>query len=445
MNSETSFEVAALRPQSLIRVRTLTRLRWFAIIGQSVVTLFVWLGLGYELPLGPLSAVIALALLANLWIIRTQPQTKVLSPNELVAHLAFDSLQIGVVLALTGGIHNPFSVWLILPPMLGAFALEVRRASIVFGVVTLVLSANAVFHLPPPGGFALPKVYTIGAWAALMLGVTFTAAYARQVALAHSKLSTALEATQAVLSREEKLTAVGGLAAAAAHELGTPLATIQVTAREMEQDLPDGPLKEDAKLLISQTQRCQRILTRLAHVGTAEDIRHAELTLEEMLREAAKPFLDQPGPEVQFVFDPESDLAPPEHLQRLPAVIYGLRTLIENAVKFADKTLRVNAKWDSEQLIVLIEDDGPGFPADILSRLGEPFARQLSMKPQTGRHGLGLGFFIAKTLLERSGATLSFGNGRRLPGAWVEICWPIANLYVQEKTEHFDKKETPVS
>ncbi|WP_370336236.1 ActS/PrrB/RegB family redox-sensitive histidine kinase [Parvularcula marina] len=435
MNSETSIEVAAMRPQSLIRQRTLTRLRWFAIAGQTVVTLFVQFVLKFDLPLIPIGLAILSSILVNLWVIQTKPLSNALTPNEIAAHLIFDTAQIGVVLGFAGGILNPFSVWLLLAPMLAAFALEKWRAYLVIGAVIAVLTITAIWHTPMPGGVTLPHIYIFGSWAALMLGVTFTAAYARQVAVAQSKLTTALEATQAVLSREERLTAVGGLAAAAAHELGTPLSTILVTAREMEGDLPDGPLKEDAQLLISQTQRCQKILMRLSDVGSSDDVRHAELTLEEMLHQAAKPFLNQEGPDVHFVFDPDSDLAPPERLKRQPAIIYGLRTLIENAVKFADKTLRISARWDQKELLVIIEDDGPGFPPDVLKRLGEPFARQGTTRYQTRRQGLGLGFFIAKTLLERTGATLCFGNGRRLPGAWVEISWPIANLYVKEKRD----------
>lgn len=440
MKSETDIEVAALRPQNLLRQRTLVRLRWFAIAGQTAVTLFVVYGLGFELPLLPIGLAILVAVLVNLWTIWTQPLANVLKPNELMSHLTFDSIQIGLILSFAGGILNPFAVWLILPTTLAAFALEAWRAATVLAVIILVLTVNTLFHFPMPGGYEPPRIYVFGTWTALMLGVGFTAAYARQVSVAQSKLTTALEATQAVLSREEKLTAVGGLAAAAAHELGTPLSTILLTAREMEPEL-EGHLKEDAQLLVSQTQRCQRILTRLSEVGSEEDARHAELTLEEMLHAAAKPFLQQASPTVRIVFDPDSASAPPERLRRQPAIIYGLRTLIENAVKFAEETLLIRAKWDAEELTILIEDDGPGFPPDVLKRLGEPFARQGSARYQNGRHGLGLGFFIAKTLLERSGAALDFGNGRSLPGAWVEISWPITDLYVEEKSDIAEKEE----
>lgn len=440
MTEDSSIEVAAMRPLSLLRLRTLTRLRWFAVSGQSLVCLFVVLVLHFELPLVPLGLAIGVAALVNL-VAQRDPPAKVLSPRELVAHLVFDSVQIGTVLALTGGIHNPFSVWLILAPMLAAFALEARLAWLVIGVEVSVLTGIALWHEPMPGNTGSPTLHTFGTWAALLLGTGFTAIYARQVAISQTRLSTALETTQAVLAREERLTAVGGLAAAAAHELGTPLGTILVTAREMEHDLPEGPLKEDALLLVSQAQRCQRILTRLSDVGVVDDARHAELTLEEMLREAAKPFLEPASPKVEFAFDPDSRQAPPERLHRVPAVIYAMRTLIENAVKFADSRVRITAGWTEERLRVIIEDDGPGFPADVLSRLGEPFPRHDATRSFLGRKGLGLGFFIAQTLLERTGASLSYGNGRRLPGAWVEIDWPISKLLIVSETKILPEKE----
>ena len=433
MPYERPIEVASMKPLSLIRLRTLERLRWFAVIGQTSVCLFVTLVMGFEVPVIPLILAIGIAAAVNIVVAVTQDRTRILDPAELAAHLIFDAIQIGTVLAMTGGILNPFSVWMVLAPMLAAFALEGRLAGIVIGVVVVVLSAIALWHEPMPGGHAEvdPALQTFGIWAALILGVAFTAAYARQVALSQIKLTTALEATQAVLAREERLTAVGGLAAMAAHELGTPLATIQVVARDMERELTDEALREDAELLISQTQRCQRILSRLSELSMSGDARMTEFSLEDMMQEAAKPFLDQKGPEIEFTYSPESDRLPPERLRRYAANVYALRTLIENAVKYARSRVKVTAAWDAETISVIVDDDGPGFSQDLIKRLGEPFPRHESAK-LPGRGGLGLGFFIAKTLLERSGAVLNFGNRRELGGAWVAVSWPIAKLSMNE-------------
>ncbi|MEM9989525.1 MAG: histidine kinase dimerization/phospho-acceptor domain-containing protein, partial [Pseudomonadota bacterium] len=287
----------------LIRMRTLTRLRWFAVSGQLLVILFVRVGLGYEVPVGPVLAAIAVGVWFNLYIIFTAMPAHILQPPQLVRHLCFDVAQIGTVLFLTGGIHNPFCVWLILPAMLAASSLERRSALMVMGMVILTLTGLTIWHLPLPWGaqgLSMPLIYDVGTWLAMLLGIGFTASYAHKLATDQSKLSTALETTQNVLAREERLTALGGLAAAAAHELGTPLGTIQVTAKEMERELPDGPLKEDARLLLSQTQRCQRILHRLADTGKAVDARHSVMSLEEILREAAHPFLKDTPIRVEF-------------------------------------------------------------------------------------------------------------------------------------------------
>jgi two-component system sensor histidine kinase RegB len=432
MNPESSILVAPVPNRRVMRSRTLIRLRWFAIVGQIVVTLVVRLGFGYELPVGALLLAVAAAVIFNLYQILSMPRSHALTPRELTAALVFDTAQISTVLFLTGGIQNPFAVWLVLPTMLAAYALSVRYASVVFVAVILALTLISVFHYPLPwtevGALKMPWIFNLGTWLALVMGAIFTTFYAYQMTVEQLKLTSALDAAQRVLAREERLTALGGLAAAAAHELGTPLATIQVTAREMERELQDPALKEDAKLLISQTQRCQAILRRLADIGDGGDARHSILSLDEILREAAKPFLNQTDVHVELRLDPTSATRPPERLQRLPAVIYGLRTLIENAVKFAGNTLVVEARWDTKLVSVVIEDDGPGFPAEILDRLGEPFSRRESSRAQPAKAGLGLGFFIAKTLLERTGARLVFGNGRQLGGAWVEVTWPLANL-----------------
>lgn len=413
----------------VIRMRTLTRLRWFAIVGQLLVTVSVRFGLGYELPVVPILAAIAVGAWVNLHLTLTVPPAEVLSPGRLARHLGFDTLQIGTVLFFTGGIQNPFAVWLILPAMLAAASLNRARAGVVLAMVVLALSLLTFWHEPlpwqNPEGYNVPFVYDLGTWVALLLGVAFTFAYAHQVAMDQAKLSAALEATQKALAREEQLTALGGLAAAAAHELGTPLGTIQVTAKEMQRELPEGPLREDAALLISQTQRCQRILHRLSQAVDIKDERHSILSLEEVMREAAKPFLENTPIEVEFTFDPDCQSAAPEALRRMPEVIYGLRTLVENAVKFASATVRLTAWWDREHISITIEDDGPGFPPEVQLRLGEPYPRA---EPPRGGQGLGLGFFIAKTLLERTGAHLRFGNHKRLPGAFVEVSWPLANL-----------------
>jgi two-component system sensor histidine kinase RegB len=301
---------------------------------------------------------------------------------------------------------------------------------VVIGLVIACYTVLALWHYPLPwtteAGFGVPEIYNLGLWSALVMGVAFTSAYAYRVAREREKLAEALGAAQLALSREERLTALDGLAAAAAHELGTPLGTIQITAREMERELPEGPLKEDASLLISQTQRCQRILRRLSEAGEAGDAVHNAISLDALLREAARPFLDDAAKQIEFSFDTESGPLP-ERLQRRPEIIYGLRNLIENAHKYAASKLIIEATWSARDLKVKVLDDGPGIPHDTMIRLGKPYPRPAARK-NDGKGGLGLGFFIAKTLLERTGGQVEVGNRGDGRGAWVMVSWELAGL-----------------
>ena len=420
-------------PLSGVRLRTLIGLRWFAVLGQLFVTVVVHFGLGFALPLGPLLAAIAAGAWVNAYALLTRRPGRPMTDQAIIIHLAFDTLQISSVLFLTGGIQNPFAVWLVMPAMLAAASLPRRKAAVILTLVGVCLTALAVVHEPlpwrEPGGFDLPAYYDAGLWAAMMLAVGFTASYAQGVAVAQARLATALSATQEALAKEERLSALDGLAAAAAHELGTPLGTIQVTAREMEREL-DGDLKEDAALLISQTQRCQAILRRLSAQGDAGDAVHSVLTLDELLRAAAKPFAEGgptgTGPQIAFRLDPASEGPVPARLLRRQEVIYGLRNVIENAAKYAREAVTIEAAWDERFVTVRVADDGPGFTAEVLRRLGEPYPRA-ETKTRDDKGGLGLGFFIAKTLLERSGAQIAYGNAAG-GGAFVEIVWPLASL-----------------
>lgn len=413
-----------------LRLGTLTGLRWFAVLGQFIVLMVVRFGFGFEVDLVPVLAIVAAGVAVNLYAHFSFSPGKPLSPQETITYLVFDTAQIGSILYFTGGLQNPFALWLIMQAMLASSSLPLRRALIVIGGVIVSLTLLAIWHQPMPWvtseGFALPQVYNIGIWSALTLSVLFTSAYAYRVTSEHLKLSAALGATQKALSQEERLSALDGLAAAAAHELGTPLATIQVTAREMEHELPDGDLKEDAALLVQQTQRCQKILKRLSKSGQAGDAVHSMMSLDDVLQEAARPFAVVGSPAVRTRFDSHI-AAIPDDLVRRPEIIYGLRNLIENAHKYASDLVDIKASWDETSVWVFISDDGPGIPDEMLMRLGEPYPRAAHQSPD-GKGGLGLGFFIAQTLLERTGATLSFGNHKEKTGAWVRVKWPLVKL-----------------
>ncbi|MGE0183019.1 MAG: ActS/PrrB/RegB family redox-sensitive histidine kinase [Parvularculaceae bacterium] len=419
-----------------VRLRTLTALRWLAVAGQLAAILIVHFALGFPVPLGLCLAAIAMSAWLNIFImLRFSPQ-RYLSDHEAAASAIFDIAQLCALLFLTGGLQNPFSVLILAPVTIAASVLPIRLTILVGAFAFAGISVLAAFHLPLPwrvgAAMAFPPVLNIGVWVALSFAVAFFAAYSHRVAAESAQLRSALAASQLVLAREERLAALGGLAAAAAHELGTPLATIQLTAKEMADELKgDGLLEEDAKLLVSQVQRCRDILGRLSDRGDAGDLMMDRIAVDLLLKEAAGPFLEvRQGPAVIFEVKGDIEEAAPV-LQRKPEIVYGLRNLIENAVGYARSKVLVTADWDDHALTVAIHDDGPGFSPDILGRLGEPYlgARSRSRTAAARKGGLGLGFFIAKTLLERTGAAIAFDNrpweeNPAASGAWVSVRWP---------------------
>jgi two-component system sensor histidine kinase RegB len=290
------------------------------------------------------------------------------------------------------------------------------------------ISVLSGFHMPLPWRGAaphLPELYVAGIWAALVLGMVFISVYAWRLAEEARRMADALAETQIVLSREQKMSALGGLAAAAAHELGTPLGTIALVAKEVKNQLPEGSkMAEDMAPIAEQTARCRDILGQLSRSPEAEGLgeQFSHVTLTALVQEAVEPHC---GGGVVIDIETLGDGAPPM-VQRHPEILHGLGNFIENAVDFAAARVVVRADWRNAGLGVEIIDDGPGFASDILGRLGEPYitSRKLS---DDGGGGLGLGVFIAKTLLERTGAEIEFRN-QLGGGAKVGISWPRAEI-----------------
>jgi two-component system sensor histidine kinase RegB len=441
--SEIREEVAIQALHGQIRLRTLTTLRWLAVGGQLAAILLTHLWLSFPLPLGLCLAVIALSAWLNIFVsLRFSPQ-RVLEDREAAAYIAFDILQLCALLFLTGGVQNPFAVLILAPVTIAASALPLRLAILIGALAFVGVSLLARFHfaLPWRGGETLefPGLLKFGFWVALSFAVAFFAAYAHRIAAEAAEMRSAYAASQLVLAREERLAAIGGLAAAAAHELGTPLATIQLTAREMADELEgQGLLYDDARLLVAQAQRCREILGRLSNRGEEGDQMLDRIGVDLLLKEAASPFMDTPtGPAVVFEMRGADENGRAPVVRRRPEIIYGLRNIIENAVGFARSKVLVVADWNASALTVEVFDDGPGFAPEILARLGEPYLGARG-RERARRGGLGLGFFIAKTLLERTGALLAFDNraidGAKAatPGAWVAARWPRQALDPEE-------------
>ncbi len=416
-----------------LRLRTLIRLRWIAIIGQSAAVLFVYAGLGFDLPLGACFTVIALSAMLNLYLRLHRPTGRDLSTNAATALLAYDVLQLALLLALTGGLTNPFSVLLVVPVVVSATALPTRSTIFLVLLTLTVTTAISWFHLPLPWhgeGLALPGLYTAGIWVALASALAFMSFYAFRVAEESRQMSEALAAAELVLAREQHLSAIDGLAAAAAHELGTPLATIALVARELERDIPDGsPQAEDIKLLRSQVERCRGILERVGSLGDTQDSPLDRVPLTNLIEEIAEPHRDFG---IEIVVTSEGESREPV-TRRNPAVLYGLGNLVENAVDFARSAVTVHAKWDAETVTVEVVDDGPGFAQEILTQIGEPYLTTRGRRRRgQAEAGLGLGLFIAKTLLERSGARLNIANRGRRRGAVARVNWPRDYLEAEQ-------------
>lgn len=419
-----------------IRLDTLVGLRWIAIGGQTLAILVVWLWLGFPLPVTWCFALTALSAWLNIYLQLKYPSNLRLHDTPAAMLLGYDLVQLAGLLFLTGGLQNPFALLLLVPVLVSATALSLRH-TVALGALTVgVTSLLWPFHLPLPWEASagvmnqLPVLYIGAVWFALLLALAFSAVYTFRVANEARKLANALSATELVLEREHHLSELDGLAAAAAHELGTPLATIVLVAKELQKETdPESAMASDIALLVSQSERCRQILARLTSLGTQSDWSHSRRTLSHLLAEAIEPY---DGGDIEVRTKVTERVGPEPVDRRNPAILYGIGNLIENAVDFARSKVEVKSSWTPDYVTIEITDDGPGFADDVIDRIGEPYVttrgKRSDLAPQDHEAGgLGLGFFIAKTFLERSGAKLRLANvAPPATGALVRITWPRA-------------------
>ncbi len=439
LNSKNAQFPAPPRP---LLLGTLVRLRWLALAGQLVAVLFVANVLNYTFPLIPALVLIGLSALFNSALVLRYGVGHRPANDLAAAQLAFDSLQLGGLLWLTGGLENPFALLLLAPVSVSATTLPKVETFVIGALAIFIASALAVFHLPVPWNMAnplmLPDFYVVGIWTALLSGVVFIAAYTNRVAHDARQLSDALSATELALSRQQQLSALDGLAAAAAHELGTPLSTIALAAKEMLSDVDYGPVRDDVELIIEQTARCRTILSRLRKLDDDDaSSPFSAVLLSELIAELTRPFTHY-GKSISIRTKGARDSEPV--VVRNVGLLYGLGNLIENAVQFARTKVDIEASWRDQQVLVVITDDGPGIAPDLLSRLGEPYLTShshhaIAKKPFKRRDdhgGLGLGVFIAQTLLMRSGASIAFSNSHIEGHARVKIHWRRSDIALKE-------------
>ncbi len=439
-NGDTS-SLSVIGPRDHLRLRTLVLLRWLAIAGQSAMIFLVAYAFGFRIRVWLCVAVIMASVWLNLALAFGRRDTQRLRDWEAALQLGFDALQLAALLAVTGGLNNPFCLMLVAPATIAAANLPTRFGLSVVGTCMAAGVVLAFWSLDLPWiageAFMLPDMYRIGMLVALLIGIVFTAGYAWRASLESARMEQALAATQAVLEKEHRMSALGGLAAAAAHELGTPLGTIQVVAKEMLHALKrDNPLYEDAELLVSQSQRCRDILKNLSARPERSDAVFDETTLRDFLESVVAPYAGG-GKRIDIsitAYDAPEGVDPGKALliRRRPEWLHALSAFVENASDFAKSTVKIRVQVTKAYVSLAVEDDGPGFAPDILSRLGEPYISSRvygaswageGAKPSGQSHsGMGLGFFIAKTLCEHTGAKVTFGN-REEGGAYVKALW----------------------
>jgi two-component system sensor histidine kinase RegB len=421
-----------------VRLRTLSNLRWLAVAGQSGALFLVYFALGYSLPILYCAIAIAVSATLNAVLAVRYAPTHRLTNREATFYLAFDVLQLAALLYLTGGIANPFALMFVAPVVIAASTLNLGNVLILAGIAFGSVSLIAIVHrpLPWPVGdttLQLPQLYQAGIWTALVIGIGFTSVYAWRIASESARMSAGLAATQLALSREHRLASLGALATAAAHELGTPLGTIAVVARELERSLPEHSSEvDDVRLLREQAERCRAIIARLANPEQALLGSTARLPLGAFLDNIAGPHRGD-DLEIRVTLSPP-DASPEPQVWRAPELLHGLGNIIENAADFAHALVQVNAGWDEQFLYISVVDDGPGFAPEIFEALGEPYITsrpghhalgETDIGPQgplDEHEGMGLGFFIAKILLEQTGGLV---NAENPPGggASVSVRW----------------------
>ncbi len=399
-----------------VRVRTLANIRWIAIVGQFTTLLVVGLWFGYPLPWGSMLAAVGASVILNVGLSTLYERTDRMTGRELSLHLAFDLIQAGVLLFLTGGLANPFALLLIVPVTIAATLLRARDmgplVALAFGVLAVVwIWAQPLPWSGPPPEF--PLVYRFGVLIAYALAMGFLAVYLWMVSAESRDRARALVATEAALTREARMNALGSLAAAAAHELGGPLGSISLIAHSLEEQLGDDPdFGDDIRLLAAEAARSRRIMKELSTRAEAEDP-FAVLTLDLLLHEVAESVKPSRVP-VHVVAS-----APQPMVQRSPELLHALNNLVSNAVRHAGTEVRMETIVTASEIRVAVLDDGFGFPPDLLPRLGEPMLGPSRSKSDS----TGLGVFIATTLIERTGGRLAFSN-RPEGGARVDVRWP---------------------
>ena len=407
---------------------TLTILRYIAIFGQLIAINIVFFYLDLKFPIKESYIIISIGLLTNLFL-QFKIKVSQLKDSYASLFLLYDLFQLSALLYLTGGILNPFSILMIIPTIVSSTFLSMGTTIILGVISSFLLFILSYTHLPLPGLdlniFDVPNFYKQGILISILIGLIFLSYFGIRFAGETKKRSEALNKLQEVISKEYELESLGGQAAAAAHSLGTPLATISVVAKELKKEIgSEKEYSKDIDLLISQTKRCSEILKKISQKKIEEDNFLSSIKFEDLIQEIIDSFKETSSKKIELITDDDINKIA---IQRTPEMIYGLRNFIGNAVKFSKSKVKINLKSNQKIIEIKINDDGPGIPEDIIKKIGEPYIKSKS-KELSSNSGLGLGSFLGKTLLERQGAKLFFREKSDLGGALVILTWPINNF-----------------
>ena len=409
---------------------TYINLRWIGIVGQLIAVNFVYLILNFKFNFLLSNLIIIFGVISNFYLIYVYKKTQ-LSDRSAFVFLFLDIIQLSTLLYLTGGIVNPFVIFLLIPSVFSSSNLSFKTNSLLVGLTGIAIIILTFYSkdLPSPLSehYHVSPYYYFSIPIALIVALVFLNYFAMTFGSQSRLRKDALSKMEEVMAKEHELLSLGGQAAAAAHSLGTPLSTIKIITQDLAKQLENNEeFKKDIELLNSQVDRCNEILKRLSLNPVEEDdFIDKDLTVREYLSEIISSFREISNKNFVFNFDQDSN---PKKITKSIEIVYGLRNFIGNANKFSRNKIFINLKSDSEMTEITIEDDGVGYPRDILPKIGEPYLKTSNLVEKS-KTGLGLGLFIGKTLLEKNFATLNFRNSKTRSGAEIIISWRNSDLF----------------
>ena len=409
-----------------LKKSTYITLRWIGIIGQLISINLVYFYFGFDFDFIYSILIVCIGVISNLYLIFIYQKTQ-LSDRSALLFLLIDIFQLGSLIYLTGGVVNPFVIFLIIPSVFASSNLGLRTNLLLVSTTTIMIIFLTFFskELPKPlsDHFHVDQYYYYSIPVALIIALIFLNYFAIIFGSESRLRKEALNKMEEVMAKEHEMLSLGGQAAAAAHSLGTPLSTIKIISQELKYQLKDQKeVIQDIELLSSQVERCNQILKRLSlNPNEEDDFIDEDLTMKDYLKEIVSNFKETSNKNFVLNFDQDSN---PKKITKSIEIVYGLRNFIGNANKYCSKNIFINLKSDNEITEITIEDDGDGYPSDILSKIGEPY-----LKSSDKKSGLGLGLFIGKTLLEKNFATVNCWNSQTRSGAEVTIRWKNKDLF----------------